>query len=99
MLTRAQPVAASTLSFRAVSRDARLDFWRALCLIDMVLVHLVYEGVNFGPLQRALGEYTRFAAGGFVFVAGLSVGAIFLPRTFRPGGRRSVYLSLWCRAL
>ncbi|HSV16330.1 MAG TPA: OpgC domain-containing protein [Tepidisphaeraceae bacterium] len=85
-------------AFTLNTRDARLDFWRALCLIDMVLVHLVYEGVNFGPLQRALGEYTRFAAGGFVFVAGLSIGAIFLPRTFRPNGRRTVYFSLWRRA-
>src|SRR5947209_862340 len=65
---------------RATARDGRLDFWRALCLIDMVLVHLVYEGVNFGPLQRTIGDYTRFAAGGFVFVAGLGIGAIFLPR-------------------
>src|SRR5882724_11476770 len=80
------------------TRDFRLDFWRALCLIDMVLVHLVYDGVNFGPIQRVIGEYTRFAAGGFVFVAGLSIGAIFLPRTFAAGGRTKVYLSLWRRS-
>jgi hypothetical protein len=79
-------------------RDGRLDFWRALCLIDMVLVHLVYEGVNFGPLERILGEYTRFAAGGFVFVAGMGIGAIFLPRSLTAGGRWKVYPSLWRRA-
>lgn len=79
-------------------RDGRLDFWRALCLIDMVLVHLVYEGVNFGPLERILGEYTRFAAGGFVFVAGMGIGSIFLPRSLIAGGRRKVYPSLWRRA-
>ena len=80
-------------------RDDRLDFWRALCLIDMVLVHLVYvAGVNFGIIQRSIGEYTRFAAGGFVFVAGMSIGAIFLPRTFADKGRRKVYFSLWRRA-
>jgi len=80
-------------------RDARLDFWRALCLIDMILVHLVYDGVNFGPINKIVGEYTRFAAGGFVFVAGLSIGAIFLPRTFSPGGQKKTYLALWRRAL
>jgi hypothetical protein len=80
-------------------RDDRLDFWRALCLIDMVLVHLIYvAGVNFGVIQKTIGEYTRFAAGGFVFVAGLSIGAIFLPRTFASNGQRKVYLSLWRRA-
>jgi hypothetical protein len=79
-------------------RDARLDFWRSLCLIDMILVHLIYDGVNFGPIQKIIGEYTRFAAGGFVFVAGLSIGAIFLPRTLAPGGRRKTYLALWRRS-
>ncbi len=79
-------------------RDARLDFWRALCLIDMILVHLIYDGVNFGPINKVVGEYTRFAAGGFVFVAGLSIGAIFLPRTLAPGGRRKTYLALWRRS-
>jgi hypothetical protein len=81
------------------ARDARLDFWRALCLIDMVLVHLVYEGVNFGPLSRTIAEYTRFAAGGFVFVAGLSIGSIFLPRALADGGRWRVYPRLLRRSL
>jgi len=80
-------------------RDTRLDLWRALCLIDMVLVHLVYDGVNFGPLQRTIGEYTRFAAGGFVFVAGLSIGAIFLPRACVAAERRKTYGSLLRRSL
>jgi hypothetical protein len=82
-------------------RDGRLDFWRALCLIDMVLVHLIYDGVNFGQgfMQKLIGEYTRFAAGGFVFVAGLSIGAIFLPRAMGKSGPRKVYFSLLRRAL
>ncbi len=80
-------------------RDGRLDFWRALCLLDMILVHLVYDGVNFGVIQRTVGEYTRFAAGGFVFVAGLSIGAIFLPRASKVGGRRKVYPALLRRSL
>src|SRR5580692_1885086 len=80
-------------------RDHRLDFWRGLCLVDMVLVHLVYENVYFGAgLSRFIGEYSRFAAGGFVFVAGLSVGAIYLPRSIDPARRRATYLSLWRRA-
>ncbi len=101
MLTRPRPdgSAVDPSGKNADSRDTRLDFWRGLCLIDMVLVHLVYEGVNFGPLQRTLGEYTRFAAGGFVFVAGMGIGAIFLPRALRPSGRRRIYPSLWRRAL
>src|SRR5580698_5824013 len=82
------------------ARDARLDFWRGLCLIDMVLVHLVYAPhVQFAPaLGQWLGEYTRFAAGGFVMVAGLSVGAIFLPRSRQPHKRWSTYRALWRRS-
>jgi hypothetical protein len=48
---------------KPLARDFRLDFWRGLCLVDMVLVHLVYEGVKMGRvLQPTLGEYIRFAA-------------------------------------
>src|SRR5436309_928458 len=102
MLTRTHPDFARVpvpLSAPSSPRDGRLDFWRALCLIDMVLVHLVYDGVNFGAIQRMVGEYTRFAAGGFVFVAGLSIGAIFLPRLLLPNGRRRVYPSLLRRSV
>jgi hypothetical protein len=95
--SRAAPTAVALA--QSAARDARLDFWRALCLIDMVLVHLVYEGVNFGPISRTIAEYTRFAAGGFVFVAGLSIGAIFLPRALGDGGRSRVYPKLLRRSL
>src|SRR5581483_1714973 len=82
------------------ARDLRLDFWRGLCLLDMVLVHLVYERVNFGTwLTPVLGEYVRFAAGGFIFMAGLGVGAIFLPRARNPETRWRTYRSLGRRAL
>lgn len=57
-------------------RDRRLDLWRGLCLIDMILVHLAHEGVQFGVLTPWIVDYTRFAAGGFVFVAGLGVGLV-----------------------
>jgi hypothetical protein len=80
-------------------RDHRLDFWRGLCLIDMVLVHLVYERVQFGDsLHAIIGSYTRFAAGGYVFISGLGVGAIFLPRAMKDSNRAATYLSLWRRS-
>jgi hypothetical protein len=80
-------------------RDGRLDFWRGLCLIDMVLVHMVHHGVNFGqPWFSILGEYTRFAAGGFIFVSGMSIGAIFLPRARDGQRRRKTYLGLFRRS-
>lgn len=81
------------------ARDNRLDFWRGLCLIDMVLVHLVYEGVYFGKLLNPLfEEYLRFAAGGFIFVAGMSIGAIFLPRAIDPWSRGKTYVGLLRRS-
>lgn len=80
-------------------RDRRLDLWRGLCLIDMILVHLVHEGVQFGALTPWIVDYTRFAAGGFVFVAGLGVGLAYLrPR----GGDHPLGTStarLWTRAV
>ncbi len=79
-------------------RDRRLDLWRGLCLIDMILVHLVHEGVQFGVLTPWIVDYTRFAAGGFVFVAGLGVGLAYL----RPRDDRHLRAStarLWARAV
>jgi hypothetical protein len=68
-------------------------------MVDMVLVHLVWEGLQVGRLLTVvIGEYTRFAAGGFVFVAGAGVGLVFLPRARHPGQRRSAYGDLWRRA-
>ncbi len=81
------------------ARDRRLDFWRGLCLIDMVLVHLVHHGLALGePLYSILGEYTRFAAGGFIFISGLSIGRIFYPRILDEQKRRRTYIGLWRRA-
>lgn len=79
-------------------RDRRLDLWRGLCLIDMILVHLVHEGVQFGVLTSWIVDYTRFAAGGFVFVAGLGVGLAYLrPRGDHP--LRASTVRLWTRAV
>jgi hypothetical protein len=90
----------SVASGASSARDHRLDFWRGLCLVDMVLVHLVYEGVKMGKvLEPVLGEFTRFAAGGFIFLAGLGITYIFLPKAQDERRRWGTYQSLWRRAL
>jgi len=88
-------------TFQSSSREQRLDFWRGLCLIDMVLVHLYYESkVQFGDFfGRLLGDYTRFAAGGFIFVSGLSIGVIFWPRAKDDRKRKSTYKKLLRRSV
>jgi hypothetical protein len=81
-------------------RDQRLDFWRGLCLIDMVLVHLYYNNVQFGEfLGKFLGDYTRFAAGGFIFVSGMSIGVIFWPRAQDDSRRAATFKGMWRRSL
>jgi hypothetical protein len=65
----------------------------------MLLVHLVWNNVQFGSfLNNLLGSYTRFAAGGFIFISGLSIGVIFLPRAADPNRRNSAYKALWRRS-
>jgi hypothetical protein len=80
-------------------RDSRLDFLRGLCLIDMVLIHLVYQNVQFGKAMGSLLSYSRFAAGGFIFVAGMGIGTIFLPKVRDPLRRADTYRSLWYRTV
>ena len=66
----------------------------------MVLVHLVYQSVQFGTILTPwIGSYTRFAAGGFIFISGMSIGVIFLPRARDPARRGATYISLWRRSL
>jgi hypothetical protein len=65
----------------------------------MLLVHLAYQNVQFGDWIGSALAYTRFAAGGFVFISGLSIGLIFLPRAIDPCRRKQTHLSLWRRAL
>jgi hypothetical protein len=68
--------------------------------VDMLLVHLVYQNVQFGDfLGKLLGSYTRFAAGGFIFVSGLSIGVIFLPRAIDEKRRGKTYKGLWRRSI
>jgi hypothetical protein len=65
----------------------------------MVLVHLYYSNLQFGDfLGRVIGSYTRFAGGGFIFISGMSIGVIFLPRALDPNRRAATYLQLWRRA-
>jgi hypothetical protein len=83
-----------------MQRDDRLDVWRGLCLVDVVLVHLAFNGLGFpGPLDDAIKHWTRFAAGGFVFLAGLTVAVAFGPAVERSAASRAqAYRRLWRRA-
>jgi hypothetical protein len=83
-----------------MARDLRLDVWRGLCLVDVVLVHLAFNGVGFPEtLDAAIKHYTRFAAGGFVLLAGLTVATAFGPAVERSARERwEVYARLWRRA-
>lgn len=61
-------------------RDSLIDLWRGLALVDMVWVHLAYT-IGLNPsLVLWIGEYTRFAAGAFVLIAGISVARVFGPK-------------------
>jgi hypothetical protein len=82
------------------SRDQRLDVWRGLCLVDVVLVHLAFAGLGFPePFDTAVKHWFRFAAGGFVFLAGLTVATVFAPMVLRSAADRwRAYRRLWRRA-
>jgi hypothetical protein len=66
----------------------------------MVLVHLVEQGLRMDAVTRSIiYDYFRFAAGGFVFMAGLCIGAIHLAKARDPNRRWEIYLSLLRRSL
>ena len=70
----------------------------------MVVVHLIGYDVEFGRfLKTFLTDYTRFAAGGFVFLSGLCMGMIFLPKVVASGNQfadaRLIYRRIWARAI
>ncbi len=65
----------------------------------MLLVHLAYQNVQFGTVLGSILAYTRFAAGGFIFISGFSIGVIFLPRAQDPSRRAKTHLGLMRRAL
>jgi hypothetical protein len=96
------PVASKTS--KAV-RDGLLDQWRGIALIDMAWVHLASHPIGMPAAAAAwIGDYTRFAAGMFVLLSGLSVRRVF-GRRLETGGtaarfarhrlvRRSLLLAL-----
>lgn len=62
-------------------RDPLLDLWRGLALVDMAWVHLAAYPIGMAAvLALWIGDYTRFAAGTFVLISGLSVARVFGPR-------------------
>ena len=62
-------------------RDPLLDLWRGLALVDMAWVHLATYPIGMAALLAVwIGDYTRFAAGAFVFISGLSVARVFGPK-------------------
>lgn len=62
-------------------RDPLLDLWRGLALVDMAWVHLAAYPIGIADgLAVWISEYTRFAAGAFVLISGLSVARVFGPK-------------------
>lgn len=81
------------------SRDGRLDVLRGLCLINMVIVHLIEQGMVLPWLaNEVLMHWIRFAAGGFILTSGLCIGAIHYQKALDPLKRSRIYLSLLRRA-
>jgi hypothetical protein len=59
-------------------RDPLLDLWRGLSLVDMTWVHLATYPIGMSALLAVwIGDYTRFAAGAFVLISGMSVARVF----------------------
>jgi hypothetical protein len=86
-------------SSKLLSRDLRLDFWRGLCMVDMVVIHLFEQRLRANDTVRSMFfDYVRFAAGGYIFMAGLCVGAIHLRKARDPEKRAGIYLGLLRRA-
>ena len=80
-------------------RDGRLDVLRGLCLLNMVLIHILEQGLVVPGLFRETAVYwLRFAAGGFVLCSGLCIGVIHYKRALLPEKRAGVYSSLLKRA-
>ena len=61
-------------------RDPLLDLWRGLALVDMAWVHLAAYPIGL-PLGLApwISDHTRFAAGCFVLLSGMTVSRVFGP--------------------
>jgi hypothetical protein len=80
-------------------RDGRLDVLRGLCLLNMVVVHLIQEGMVVPwAVNEVVMHWLRFAAGGFILASGLCIGAIHYKKALDPAKRSRVYFSLLRRA-
>jgi hypothetical protein len=66
-------------------RDPLLDLWRGIALVDMTWVHLATYPIGMAPwLEAWIGEYTRFAAGAFVLISGMTVFRVFAAKLAGP---------------
>ncbi len=90
-----------SLSYSARHRDAVLDLWRGIALTDMALVHLALYPIGMPDGWAAwIGQYTRFAAGAFVLIAGIAVARVYGASLFPAGeGTRRTLKALVRRAL
>ena len=82
-------------------RDAVLDLWRGIALTDMAWVHLALYPIGMPDEWAAwIGQYTRFAAGAFVLIAGIAVARVYGASLFPAGeGTRRTLKALVRRAL
>ncbi len=77
------------------SRIGAIDFWRGLVLIAILIDHMPGNGLEYAtPRNYGFSD----SAEGFVFLAGLSIGVIYLPRA-RKHGLAAVALACVKRAL
>ncbi|MEA2626071.1 MAG: hypothetical protein QOD06_2116 [Candidatus Binatota bacterium] len=66
---------------RGREREPLLDLWRGLALVDMAWVHFARYPIGMPPaLASWIGDYTRFAAGAFVLLSGMTIARVFGPR-------------------
>ncbi len=65
----------------ARQRDPLLDLWRGIALVDMAWVHLALYPIGMpAAFATWMGELTRFAAGSFVLISGMTVALVFGPK-------------------
>lgn len=74
-------------------RDHALDFTRGALVLCMV----AYHSVNYSGADPAILRHLRFLPGAFVFLAGFTVGRLYLPRW--SAGERGLPARLWWRGM
>jgi hypothetical protein len=89
-----------SLTSSSKQRDPLLDLWRGLALLDMAWVHLATYPIGMAAVLAAwIGDYTRFAAGAFVLISGLTVARVFGPKLAGEPSRAAAVRRLLRRAL